>query len=44
LIDVSFRTGIDLSQQRLPSGPDYLYLPNAAETMRRGARGSYLMD
>jgi hypothetical protein len=30
LIDVSFRSGIDLTQQRLPTGEDYLYLPDAA--------------
>ena len=35
LVDVSFRTGIDLSQQRLPLGPKYVYLPDAAETIRR---------
>jgi hypothetical protein len=30
LVDVAFRTGIDLSLQRLPTGPEYLYLPDAA--------------
>jgi len=30
LIDVGFRTGIDLTKQILPSGEDYLYLPQAA--------------
>jgi hypothetical protein len=35
LIDVDFRTGIDLFQQRLPSGPEYLYLPDAAEAVQR---------
>jgi hypothetical protein len=29
LIDVAFRTGIDLTKQVLPSGEDYLYLPQA---------------
>lgn len=29
LVDVAFRTGIDLTKQRLPSGPQYLYLPDA---------------
>jgi hypothetical protein len=29
-VDVAFRTGIDLSLQRLPTGPEYLYLPDAA--------------
>ena len=33
--DVGFRTGIDLSLQVLPSGPDYLYLPEAESTLRR---------
>jgi hypothetical protein len=35
LEDVSFRTGIDLTQQRLPSGPEYLYLPVAAVAVQR---------
>lgn len=30
LVDVGFRTGIDLTKQALPSGGDYLYLPRAA--------------
>jgi Pentapeptide repeats (8 copies) len=34
-IDVAFRTGIDLTEQRLPSGPDYLYLPDATAAIRR---------
>jgi hypothetical protein len=38
LIDVAFRTGIDLSKQQLPSGSDYLYLPDAREAFNR-ARG-----
>jgi hypothetical protein len=29
LIDVGFRTGIDLEAQRLPTGPDYLYVHRA---------------
>lgn len=29
LVDVAFRTGIDLTQQRLPSGPGYVYIPDA---------------
>jgi hypothetical protein len=33
LIDVTFRTGIDLTKQILPSGEDYLYLPYAAPTV-----------
>jgi hypothetical protein len=31
--DVSFRTGIDLTKQILPSGEDYLYLPRAASAV-----------
>jgi len=34
LIDVAFRTGIDLSNQKLPLGSDYLYLPSAADSIR----------
>ena len=33
LIDVAFRRGIDLTQQRLPTGPQYLYLPDAAAAL-----------
>jgi hypothetical protein len=39
LRDVAFRTGIDLNQQRLPSGPDYLYVPDAAAAIQRAQRG-----
>jgi hypothetical protein len=39
LIDVAFRTGIDLEQQRLPSGPDYLYIPDAADAIERARQG-----
>jgi hypothetical protein len=35
LNDVAFRTGIDLTQQRLPSGPEYLFLPDAATTLKK---------
>jgi hypothetical protein len=35
LVDVSFRTGIDLSRQRLPSGPEYTYLEDAGLAVRR---------
>ena len=35
LVDVAFRSGIDLTQQRLPTGPEYLYLPDAAEVVRK---------
>jgi hypothetical protein len=39
LIDVTFRTGIDLSKQILPSGEDYLYLPHAASAVSRAKAG-----
>ena len=39
LIDVAFRTGIDLERQRLPSGPDYLYIPDAPAAIERAKRG-----
>jgi hypothetical protein len=35
LVDVEFCGGIDLTQQRLPSGPQYLYLPDAGEVVDR---------
>ncbi|HEX8525019.1 MAG TPA: hypothetical protein VF669_22400 [Tepidisphaeraceae bacterium] len=35
LIDVTFRAGIDLTKQRLPSGHQYLYLPNASDAVNR---------
>ena len=35
LLDVDFRTGIDLSRQRLPSGPPYLYVADAADAVTR---------
>jgi len=35
LLDVSFRRGIDLARQRLPTGDDYLYLPRARATLDR---------
>lgn len=38
-VDVTFRTGIDLEQQRLPNGPDYLYVPDAAAAIARARRG-----
>jgi uncharacterized protein YjbI with pentapeptide repeats len=34
-IDVDFRTGIDLTEQRLPTGPGYLYIPDAAQALER---------
>lgn len=39
LIDVAFRTGIDLSQQHLPTGPDYLYIPDAEAAINRAQLG-----
>jgi hypothetical protein len=39
LVDVGFRTGIDLTLQRLPSGPPYLYLPDAVAAVRRAREG-----
>jgi hypothetical protein len=35
LIDAGFRTGIDLSLQRLPTGAQYLYLPDAEPALER---------
>ena len=35
LEDVAFRTGVALTQQKLPTGPEYLYLPNAEATIQR---------
>lgn len=34
LEDVGFRNGIDLSRQKLPAGPEYLYLPDAESAVR----------
>jgi hypothetical protein len=38
LVDVAFRTGIDLSLQRLPVGPPYLYLADAAGSVQRARK------
>ncbi|WP_433379288.1 hypothetical protein ACQPZX_13215 [Actinoplanes sp. CA-142083] len=35
LVGVSFRFGVDLTAQKLPTGDDYLYLPDAAAAVRR---------
>jgi hypothetical protein len=35
LLDVGFRTGIDLSLQRLPTGEQYVYLPDAERALQR---------
>jgi hypothetical protein len=34
-IDVGFRTGVDLTQQRLPSGGQYVYLEDAGPALDR---------
>ncbi len=39
LIDVAFRTGIDLEQQRLPIGPDYVYVADAEAAIERARKG-----
>src|ERR1700674_493531 len=38
LVDVGFRTGVDLTQQRLPSGPPYLYLRHATAAIQQASR------
>lgn len=35
LEDVNFRTGIDLTQQKLPTGPENVYLPDAENAVRQ---------
>ncbi|MEU8082527.1 hypothetical protein AB0B57_02675 [Micromonospora sp. NPDC049101] len=35
LVDTAFRFGVDLTRQRLPGGPDYLYVPNAEAALHR---------
>lgn len=40
LVDVGFRTGIDLTRQRLPAGDEYTFLGDAATAVRR-ARTAY---
>jgi uncharacterized protein YjbI with pentapeptide repeats len=35
LVDLSFRSGIDLSLQRLPVGPDYVHLEDARAAVQR---------
>jgi hypothetical protein len=35
LVDVAFRTGVDLTRQQLPSEPEYTYLKDAAAAVRR---------
>jgi hypothetical protein len=35
LLDVGFRTGIDLSLQRLPTGEQYVYLADAEPALQR---------
>lgn len=38
LADVAFRTGVDLTRQRLPSGEEYAYIDDAAVAVRRARR------
>jgi uncharacterized protein YjbI with pentapeptide repeats len=33
--DVAFRRGVDLAKQRLPSGPEYVYIHNGASALAR---------
>jgi hypothetical protein len=33
MVDTEFRWGIDLTRQKLPDGPQYLYLPDSAATV-----------
>lgn len=40
LADVAFRTGVDLTRQRLPSGEEYAYIDDAAVAVRR-ARSAF---
>jgi hypothetical protein len=35
-LNIEFRLGIDLTQQRLPTGGDYVYLPSAPEAVDMG--------
>jgi hypothetical protein len=35
LVDVSFRNGIDLTRQQLPTGPQYLFLLDPSSTLER---------
>ena len=37
-VDVGFRTGIDLTLQKLPAGPDYLYLPDGPGAVAKARR------
>jgi hypothetical protein len=39
LMEPDFRGGIDLTQQRLPSGPEYLYVADAASAITRVESG-----
>lgn len=35
LLDVDFRSGIDLTRQKLPTGPEYIYIANADKAVQR---------
>jgi hypothetical protein len=37
LIDVAFRTGVDLTQQRLPTSPEYVFLLDARASLDEAA-------
>lgn len=36
LRDFAFRTGVDLTRQKLPGGPQYLYVEDAAKALEKG--------
>jgi hypothetical protein len=40
-MDVTFRTGIDLTKQRLPLDPGYLYLPDAPAALARAKSAAH---
>lgn len=43
LDDVAFRTGIDLTQQRLPCGPEYLYVSDAPRAVAEARSAAQLL-
>jgi hypothetical protein len=42
--DIDFRFGVDLGKQLLPSGPDYLFIPEAARVLAAAYRDAATMD
>ncbi len=38
LVDCSFRRGIDLTKQQLPAGPEYTYVPDARDAVKRARK------